>query len=167
MRSSLRTRLWIGGVVKGAAAMRALTCVRRFATGVAIAMLTGTVVVVSPTRLNWSRCLATSLRRPRRRTSAPRRNPLDYDSPSGADVQLAVVRTVDVPGHTSLGLSFCAGALTGQYLLDPASADSIDGTVCAPEFDPFAMAPVAAAATRTQRDFRHSLLPIAAFRPPG
>jgi len=74
--------------------------------------------------------------------------------------------TVDVAGHTSLGLSFCAGALTGQYLLDPASADSIDGTVCPPEFDPFDTAPVAAAATRTQRDFRHSLLPIAAFRPP-
>jgi hypothetical protein len=74
--------------------------------------------------------------------------------------------TVDVAGHTSLGLSLCAGALTGQYLLDPASADSIDGTVCPPEFDPFDTAPVAAAATGTQRDFRHSLLPIAAFRPP-
>jgi pimeloyl-ACP methyl ester carboxylesterase len=73
--------------------------------------------------------------------------------------------TVDVPGHTSLGLSFCAGALTGQYLLDPASADSIDGALCPPEFDPFATGPAAAAATHTQRDFRHSLLPIASFRP--
>jgi pimeloyl-ACP methyl ester carboxylesterase len=74
--------------------------------------------------------------------------------------------TVDVAGHTSLGLSLCAGALTGQYLLDPASADSIDGTLCPPEFDPFDIAPVASAATRTQRDLRHALLPVAAFTPP-
>jgi hypothetical protein len=32
---------------------------------------------------------------------------------------------------------------------------------------PFETAPVAAAATRTQRDFRHLLLPITAFRPPS
>jgi pimeloyl-ACP methyl ester carboxylesterase len=76
--------------------------------------------------------------------------------------------TVDAPGHTSLGLSLCAGEHTGQYLLDPAAADSIDGTVCAPEFDPFDTGAdaIATATTRTQRDLRHSLLPIIAFRPP-
>ena len=38
--------------------------------------------------------------------------------------------TVDVPGHTSLGASPCAGDLTGAYLLDPAQAATIDGVVC-------------------------------------
>ena len=73
--------------------------------------------------------------------------------------------TVDVPGHTSLGLSVCAGALTGQYLFDPASADSIDGTLCPPSSTPSTPGRAAAAATHTQRDLRHSLLPIVAFRP--
>ncbi len=73
--------------------------------------------------------------------------------------------TVDMPGHTSLGLSLCAGGLTGQYLLDPASADSIDGALCPPEFDPFTVEPVAPAATSSQRDLRHRLLPIAALQP--
>ena len=39
--------------------------------------------------------------------------------------------TVDDPGHTSLGISpFCAGTITGDYLLDPAIAASIDGFTC-------------------------------------
>ena len=45
--------------------------------------------------------------------------------------------TVDTPGHTSLGLNFCAGFITGQYLLDPSAAGGFDGTVCPAEFDPF------------------------------
>ena len=48
--------------------------------------------------------------------------------------------TVDMPGHGSLGISACAGFLTGQYLLDPPSAGSIDGTTCPPEFNPFDLA---------------------------
>lgn len=48
--------------------------------------------------------------------------------------------TVDMPGHTSLGISGCAGFLTGQYLLDPSVAPSIDGTTCPPEFNPFDLA---------------------------
>ncbi len=38
--------------------------------------------------------------------------------------------TVNAPGHTSLGISPCAGFFTGQYLLDPSIASSIDGLVC-------------------------------------
>ncbi|MGH1491417.1 MAG: alpha/beta hydrolase [Acidimicrobiales bacterium] len=45
--------------------------------------------------------------------------------------------SVDVPGHTSLGLSFCAGFVTGQYLLDPAVASVIDGETCPAEFNAF------------------------------
>lgn len=45
--------------------------------------------------------------------------------------------TVDVPGHTSLGLSQCAGFVTGQYLLDPAFAGSVDGAACPAEFNAF------------------------------
>ena len=48
--------------------------------------------------------------------------------------------TVDTPGHTSLGLSFCAGFITGQYLLDPSVASGFDGTVCPAEFNPFELA---------------------------
>lgn len=46
--------------------------------------------------------------------------------------------TVDVPGHTSLGLSACAGFLTGQYFLAPAAtAAAIDGFTCPQEFNAF------------------------------
>lgn len=38
--------------------------------------------------------------------------------------------TVDAPGHTSLGISPCAGFHTGLYLLDPSVAPSLDGLVC-------------------------------------
>ncbi len=45
--------------------------------------------------------------------------------------------TVDVPGHTSLGLSGCAGFVTAQYLLDPAFAGVVDGETCPAEFNAF------------------------------
>jgi pimeloyl-ACP methyl ester carboxylesterase len=48
--------------------------------------------------------------------------------------------TVDTPGHTSLGLSFCAGFITGQYLLDPSVAAGFDGAFCPAEFNPFDLA---------------------------
>lgn len=84
--------------------------VRRLATCVAIASLAGTIVIVTPasavprsksaptttgvqTRLNWSRCFSDVTAE----TATPyqcaiAQVPLDYDSPSGAAVQLAVVR---------------------------------------------------------------------------
>lgn len=45
--------------------------------------------------------------------------------------------SVDVPGHTSLGLSLCAGAITGQYFLDPTIAVQVDGFTCPSEFNAF------------------------------
>lgn len=45
--------------------------------------------------------------------------------------------TVDVPGHTSLGISACANSIAGQYFLDPAVAKSVDGQTCPVEFNPF------------------------------
>ncbi|MGI9597963.1 MAG: alpha/beta hydrolase [Acidimicrobiales bacterium] len=45
--------------------------------------------------------------------------------------------TVDVPGHTSLGASFCAGAVVGQYFLDPAVAAEVDGLSCPSEYNAF------------------------------
>ena len=56
--------------------------------------------------------------------------------------------TVDVPGHTSLGASPCAGDLTGAYLLDPAEAATIDGVVCPPEIDFFEGAAAATSGAR-------------------
>lgn len=72
--------------------------------------------------------------------------------------------TVDMPGHGSLGTSGCAGALMGQYLLDPSAAATIDGVTCPQEFNPFE---VAAPATATDRDarMRQELLPLMAYRP--
>ena len=40
--------------------------------------------------------------------------------------------TVDVPGHTSLGASPCAGELTGAYLLDPARRQRSTGSCVLP-----------------------------------
>ena len=56
--------------------------------------------------------------------------------------------TVDVPGHTSLAASLCADAIVGRYLLDPATARSVDGTTCPAEFNPFDLVPVPAAAAK-------------------
>jgi hypothetical protein len=73
--------------------------------------------------------------------------------------------TVDVPGHTSLGSSVCAGVLTGSYLLDPSVAASIDGQVCPKEFNPFELAVEASTTSGLQREVRHQLLPILAGTP--
>jgi pimeloyl-ACP methyl ester carboxylesterase len=77
----------------------------------------------------------------------------------------AALLTVDVTGHTSLGASVCAGELTGSYLIDPSIAATIDGQVCAQEFDPFEIVIEPAEATALQRDLRHQLLPILAATP--
>jgi pimeloyl-ACP methyl ester carboxylesterase len=71
--------------------------------------------------------------------------------------------TVDVAGHTSLGLSLCAGHLTGQYLLDPTTATAVDGTTCPQEFDPFHPPTTAIGARSSQ--IRTQLLPTIAYRP--
>ena len=75
--------------------------------------------------------------------------------------------TVDVPGHTSLGASGCAGFLTGQYLLNPGAAARIDGEVCPVEFNPFDLA-AASASTSAKGLFprlRARLMTDIAFRP--
>jgi pimeloyl-ACP methyl ester carboxylesterase len=74
--------------------------------------------------------------------------------------------TVDVPGHTSLGASGCAGFVTGQYLLNPGAAAGIDGEVCPVEFNPFDL--VAGASTSAKGLFPHlraKLMADIAFRP--
>jgi hypothetical protein len=71
--------------------------------------------------------------------------------------------TVDVPGHTSLGASACAGFLTGQYLLDP--GDAADG-FCPVEFNPFDLAAeTSASATGLFPGLRARLLPEIAYQP--
>ncbi len=77
----------------------------------------------------------------------------------------AALITVDVPGHTSLGTSACAGTLTGKYLIDPSLAPDINGEFCPPEFDPFETVIEAAGATGLQRNLRHQLLPLIAATP--
>ena len=58
-------------------------------------------------------------------------------------LQSSALLTVDVPGHTSLGLSACAGELTGQYLIDPTSAGDINGETCSGDFENYFMVPSA------------------------
>ena len=60
-----------------------------------------------------------------------------YEGAVAADSLLAnsVLLNVDTPGHTSLGLSGCAGFFTGQYLLYPQDFElPFDGFTC-PGFD--------------------------------
>ncbi len=56
--------------------------------------------------------------------------------------------TVDVSGHTSLGLSGCAGSITGSYLVDPSIAPSVDGFTCPAEFNPFDIVAAPSGASR-------------------
>jgi pimeloyl-ACP methyl ester carboxylesterase len=76
--------------------------------------------------------------------------------------------TVDVAGHTSLGANACAGAVIGQYLLDPASvAPAVDGMTCPAEFNPFELSAStsAPAAQGLQPKLRMQVLPQVALRP--
>ena len=79
----------------------------------------------------------------------------------------SVLLTVDEPGHTSLGLSGCAGFLTGLYLADPDGyAAGFDGAFCESEgnwFDKLAGPPPGAAGFGF--DFRTQLMEEIAFRP--
>ena len=74
--------------------------------------------------------------------------------------------TVDTPGHTSLGLSFCAGFITGQYLLDPSVASGFDGTVCPSEFNPFELTVARASdAFGIAAEVRTEIMELIALRP--
>jgi hypothetical protein len=74
--------------------------------------------------------------------------------------------SVDEPGHTSLGLSGCAGAVTGQYLSNPTLGAIIaDGLACASEgnwFDKLAGGPGAGGPGAA---FRADIMDEVAFRP--
>ncbi|MDH3306550.1 MAG: alpha/beta hydrolase [Acidimicrobiia bacterium] len=73
--------------------------------------------------------------------------------------------TVDVPGHTSLGLSGCAGFISGQYLLDPSVASAVDGFTCPAEFNPFDLVAESDGGEGFQIGLRARLLPEIAYRP--
>lgn len=75
--------------------------------------------------------------------------------------------TVDVPGHTSLGLSACAGAATGAYLVDPAAtAPTLDGRTCPQEYNPFTLPPMDPGAEEgLQPQLRLDIMPEVAYRP--
>jgi pimeloyl-ACP methyl ester carboxylesterase len=73
--------------------------------------------------------------------------------------------TLDMPGHTSLGLSGCAGFVSGRYLLDPSTAPSADGLVCPAEFNPFDLAAAGDAAESAGMEVRARMLRQIAFRP--
>lgn len=73
--------------------------------------------------------------------------------------------SVDEPGHTSLGISGCAGFVTGLYLADPAAGGSLDGVTCPSEgnwFDKLADAPGAGGPGAA---FRTEIMDEVAFRP--
>jgi pimeloyl-ACP methyl ester carboxylesterase len=75
--------------------------------------------------------------------------------------------TVDMPGHTSLGINLCAGFLTGQYLLNPGFAAAIDGSTCPQEFNPFDLAAAGAAGggLAVAADVRTQVMEEIAYRP--
>lgn len=75
--------------------------------------------------------------------------------------------TVDVPGHTSLGISACAGAVTGAYLADPdGTAPTVDGQVCPQEFNPFELpAPMSETNEGLEPQLRREIMPEVAFQP--
>lgn len=78
----------------------------------------------------------------------------------------SLLLTVDEPGHTSLGISGCAGFFTGLYLTDPvAYADTVGDFFCPSDgnwFDKVAGGPAAAG---PGTGFRTGLMADIAFRP--
>lgn len=83
----------------------------------------------------------------------------------------SVLLSVDEPGHTSLGLSGCAGFFTGLYLEDPkAFADLLSaflpGGICPSEGNWFSkFGPAASADSGLGASFRTRLMEQIAFRP--
>jgi pimeloyl-ACP methyl ester carboxylesterase len=81
-------------------------------------------------------------------------------------LQGSVLLSVDEPGHTSLGLSPCAGALTGLYLEDPtAYALEYGDFTCPSGGNWFDLATSARADAATGMGFRARLMGHIAFRP--
>lgn len=80
----------------------------------------------------------------------------------------SVLLTVDEPGHTSLGISGCAGFLTGLYLADPVGYASAPPTGFCPSegnwFDKVA-GPPAGGPGQMAADFRRAAIDEIAFRP--
>lgn len=73
--------------------------------------------------------------------------------------------TVDEPGHTSLGISGCAGFLTGVYLEDPANGGALDGAFCPAEGNWFDIAAQSQTSPDMGDQFRTRLMDDIAFRP--
>jgi len=73
--------------------------------------------------------------------------------------------SVDEPGHASLGISGCAGFLTGLYLEDPSTAGQIDGLVCPTEGNWFDKVAGSGGGGGMALDFRTDLIDQMAFRP--
>ncbi len=73
--------------------------------------------------------------------------------------------SVDVPGHTSLGSSLCAGAITGQYFLDPSVADLADGFTCPSEYNAFDLVAGPAAAAAMSADAAAAVAEVPADQP--
>ena len=78
----------------------------------------------------------------------------------------SVLLSVDEPGHTSLGLSACAGSQTGLYLERPdAYASRFDGFTCPQAFNRFDAAAGFQAASGLERSVRSQLMDLNALRP--
>ena len=73
--------------------------------------------------------------------------------------------SVDEPGHASLGISGCAGFLTGLYLEDPSIAPGLDGLTCPSEGNWFDKAAAAGGSSGMSFLFRTDLMDEIAFRP--
>lgn len=76
--------------------------------------------------------------------------------------------TVDEPGHTSLGLSFCAALVTDFYLQDPLIAVAVDGFTCPSDGNWFEklLGPAAAGAgASVGAEFRARMMSEIAFSP--
>ena len=73
--------------------------------------------------------------------------------------------SVDEPGHASLGISGCAGFITGLYLEDPSIAAGLDGLTCPSEGNWFNKAAAAGGGSGMSYLFRTDLMDEMAFRP--
>jgi len=73
--------------------------------------------------------------------------------------------TIDLTGHTALGASVCGDTIVGQYLLDPAVANAVDGTTCPIEFNPFELPAAGAGETELKVEVRTRLMAQIAYRP--
>jgi pimeloyl-ACP methyl ester carboxylesterase len=80
-------------------------------------------------------------------------------------LQNSALLSVDEPGHTSLGLSGCAGFFTGLYLADPTVAPAIDGFTCPSDGNWFDKLADAGGPGGPGAAFRADIMDEVAFRP--